>query len=170
MTLRILGAIFVIVGSGGFGFLTAATYRREERAMKHFISAMDYMECELRYRLTPLPELCRSAAAICNGSVNRVLITLADELDAQISPDVNKCIEVAVDNVCDIPSMTKEGFKLLGQTLGHFDLEGQLKGIETARDECKRKLALFMENQETRLRSYQTLALCAGAAIAILFI
>ncbi len=170
MTLRILGAILVIAGCGGFGFLIAASHRREVRAMKQFISALDYMECELKYRLTPLPDLCRCSAAICRGSVKNMLSTLADELDTQISPDVKKCIDATMNMVSDIPSLVIEGFTLLGQTLGHFDLDGQLKGIESVKHECSRKLAAYMENQDTRLRSYQTLGICAGAAIAILFI
>ena len=59
---------------------------------------------------------------------------------------------------------------LLGRWLGRFDLDGQLKGLDAVRQECRRHLEELNNNREVRLRSYQTLGLCAGAAIAILFI
>jgi hypothetical protein len=58
----------------------------------------------------------------------------------------------------------------LGQSLGRFDLNGQLLGIAAVRNTCRSKLQQFEKNKEVRLRSYQTLGLCAGAALAILFI
>ena len=58
----------------------------------------------------------------------------------------------------------------LGRTLGRFDLDGQLIGLENARRDCRRAVDALSENRDNRLRCYQTLGLCAGAALAILFI
>ena len=58
----------------------------------------------------------------------------------------------------------------LGKNLGNFDMAGQLQGLEYARTLCRENLEKLMHNKESRLRSYQTLGLCAGAAIAILFV
>jgi stage III sporulation protein AB len=58
----------------------------------------------------------------------------------------------------------------LGQSLGRFDLEGQLKGIEMTKSETQRILQEYTDNQDSRIRCYQTLSICAGAAVAILFI
>ena len=68
----------------------------------------------------------------------------------------------------DIPRHTLESLQNLGNSLGRFDLSGQLKGLEGVRQECRGKLTRLMGNQEVRLRSYQTLGLCAGAALVIL--
>jgi hypothetical protein len=54
--------------------------------------------------------------------------------------------------------------------LGIFDLPGQLKGLEEAQQVCQRALEQLEKGQAARLRSYQTLALCAGAALTILFL
>ena len=60
--------------------------------------------------------------------------------------------------------------RLLGQTLGRFDLPGQLKGIKAVQESCRRELARLERNRDARLRSYQTLGLCAGAALVILLV
>ena len=70
----------------------------------------------------------------------------------------------------ELPKRVREGFRLLGQNLGRFDLQGQLKGMETVRNYCDLELESLGKNREERMRSYQTLGLCAGAALAILFV
>ena len=170
MNLKWIGAILIIVGCGGFGFSMAAAHRREENTLRQLICALDYMECELQYRLTPLPDLCRQAAGEQKGCIQEVLMNLSGELDAQISPDVERCMQAALSKVEEIPKHTREALTDMGKTLGRFDLSGQLKGLEQVRAICRTNLEALRTNREPRLRSYQTLGLCAGAALAILLV
>ena len=62
----------------------------------------------------------------------------------------------------------KHLFRNLGSSLGRFDLSGQLKGLQSVRGECLRELESLEKNQPERLKSYQTLGMCAGAALVII--
>lgn len=168
--IQLWGAVLVILGCGCIGFLTAASHRNEERCLRQFISALDHMECEIRYDLTPLPELCRRTALVTNGVLHDAFICLASELDNQIAPDVKTCVSAVIQKTKHLPKLTKTALELLGNVLGNFCWEGQLTGIASVRAESKRLLDIHTNNQDARIRSYQTLGLCAGAAIAILFI
>lgn len=170
MNYRWIGALLVVLGCGGFGFSMAAAHRKEEYTLRQLLSALDYMECELQFRLTPLPELCRLAGREAKGSVREVLLTLSRELDMQMAPDVDGCMKAAVIRSGTLPPRIKEILLHMGRSLGRFDLEGQLKGLEAARGTCRRELDALTHNRDSRLRSYQTLGLCAGAALAILLI
>ena len=165
-----IGAALVIIGCGGFGFLMAANHRSAENALRQLTSALDFMECELRYRMTPLPQLCRDAASERTGIIRKVLTLLAMELDAQITPEVSTCMGAALAGVNGMPVSVEKVFCELGKSLGRFDLDGQLKGLEHARRQCRMELDALAVNRDVRLRSYQTLGLCAGAALAILFL
>jgi stage III sporulation protein AB len=77
---------------------------------------------------------------------------------------------VAIDKCTSLPEKTHCCLISLGRTLGKFDLQGQMKGMDTVIAECERELSKLQNNKEERLRSYQTLGLCAGAGLAILFI
>ena len=170
MTIKILGLIFVIASCGGVGFKMAADYRREEIALRQLVRILDFMACELQYRLTPLPILCRQVWVTFPEMPGRVFAELSAELDAQNATDVAQCVDIALNKVKFIPPITYKTIEQLGRSIGKFDLEGQINGIESVRQDCNRNLALLTDNRENRLRSYQTLGLCAGAALAILFV
>lgn len=170
MNYKWIGAVLVMLSCGGFGFSMAAAHKKSERMLRQLIAALNFMECELQYRLTPLPELCRQAGKEGKAAVREVFMYLAAELEQQISPDVSSCMSAALANVQEIPRNIRNLFRELGHSLGHFDLPGQIKGLESVRINCRRELEELEKNRDVRLRSYQTLGLCAGAALAILFI
>lgn len=170
MMVKVFGAILVIAGCGGFGFSLAAAHHREEHSLRKLIAALDLMECELQYRLTPLPDLCMLLVREIGGALGSVFSRLARELEAQISPDVNCCMRAAIAKSETLPKHTEKALIHLGRSLGRFDLDGQVKGLEAVRSECRRALDALCNNKDHRIRSYQTLGLCAGAAIVILFI
>lgn len=170
MAIKWIGAMFVFAACGGFGFQIAAAQRKEMGALRQLIRILDFAECELQYRLTPLPELCRNIAKECSGSLSALFLRLGSELEDQISPNVSSCMQAAIAATDRLPKQTSDVLTLLGESLGKFDLNGQLRGLESVRGECNRRLDALSENQDVRLRSYKTLGLCAGAALVILFI
>ena len=164
-----MGAMLVVAGCASVGFKMAWAYKREEGLLRNLKSGLDFMACELQYRLTPLPDLCRLAGANQKNHVGEIFLRLSRELEQQILPDVEYCMNQALKDG-ELPKRVLEGFRILGKNLGRFDLQGQLKGMEMVRDYCDRELEIMGKNREERLRSYQTLGLCAGAALAILFV
>ena len=168
--IKVLGAILVISGCGGLGIMVAAAHRRESAVLRAFLSALDLLECELEFRCASLPELCKTVGEGSKGLIRQIFLSLGLELDKQLSPDVEKCMHIVLRELPQIPRLTANAFLLLGQSLGRFDLEGQKKGLESVRVECKRILEMHTCDQDKRLRCYQTLGICAGAALAILFV
>lgn len=170
MSIKWIGAMLIIAACGGFGFSLAAAHRKDEQAMRQLISALDYMECELQYHLTALPELCRQAGSQCTGALQKLFIALSQELEDQVTPEVSSCMLAALSRSPELPKRTSTALKCLGRSLGRFDLEGQLRGLESLRQSCRKEMDALEKGREERLRSYQTLGLCAGAALALLFL
>ena len=170
MKIRLLGAALVIFGCGFIGRLLVLSKRDELSTARELILMLDNLACELQYRITPLPELCNIISEQTKGTLKQLFAYFADELNGQISPNVQICMASAIKKTAHIPYLTKKYIILLGETLGHYELEGQLKGIQTVRDECARAVESFSKDLELRMRCYQSLSLCAGAALAILLI
>lgn len=165
--IRLIGACCIVTGCGGFGFAMAAANRREEAELVRMITALEYMSCELSYRMTPLASLCRGAAN--GGLVGKFLTELASELERGNALEVRDCVRAVLDRL-QPPKLLYRHLSELGDTLGRFDLPGQLRGLDAAIRSSGEALRLFREGAQGRRRSWQTLGLCAGAAMAILFV
>lgn len=166
---KIIGAGCIFLGCGSFGFAMAAAHRREEAELRRFLAALEYMSCELSYRLTPLSTLCRGAAENSSGTVGQFLTALAAALERQTSPDAQTCVyEVLVH--LDLTANLRRLFRELGSSLGRFDLPGQLRGLESAIRSAEEALRDHRAGAADLRRSWQTLGLCAGASLAILFL
>lgn len=170
MEVKWIGALLIMGGCGGFGYSMAAAHRREERLLRQLLNLLDCLESQLQYHLTPLPQLCRWAADRGTGLIRAVFQGLALELERQTAPDVAGCMSSALQRIPELPKSIRRICTQLGNTLGLFDLPGQLKGLEAVRHSCQAALTALEQGRDQRLRSYQTLALCAGAALTILFI
>lgn len=170
MSYRWIGAILVVAGCGGFGFSIAASYLQEERRLRELIRALQFMQCELQYRLTPLPELCRQAGQASGGAIREVLEGLASELEWQTAPDAASCMATVLGRSCTLSGRCRRLLNQMGKTLGRFDLEGQLNGLQAVCTACVEASERLQRDRDVRLRSYRTLGLCAGAALAILFL
>jgi stage III sporulation protein AB len=170
MNYKWIGAVLVVIGCGSVGFTAAANHKREEKILIQLLDVLKFMQCELQYRLTPLPELCRQAGQYAKDVLRCVFLTFVKELEAQIAPDPLSCMRAAVACSREVPENVQAVLLQLGQTLGHFDLPGQLQGLQSAQEACRMRLKEMEKSRDERLRGYQTLGLCAGAALVILFI
>lgn len=170
MTGKILGAVMIIFGCSYFGFSLIAGIKLEENSLRQLIAVLDFMQCELQYRMTPLPDLCRAAGKEHKNRIGAFFFRLSEQLETRISPDVSSCVHTALCDVPGLPARSVKALEILGMSMGRFDAQGQIQGIEHVRTFCRSELESMAVDREARLRSYQTLGICTGAALAILFV
>ena len=168
--LKWFGAVLIVAGGGYFGFCMAAAHRLEEDCLRRLIAALDFMQCELQFRMTPLPELCALAGREQGKLMGRFFTQLGEELSFGISPDVGGCVHRVLGGMGPIPTSAHRALTMLGSSLGRFDVDGQVLGLESVRAFCRNQLEQLAVDRDARLRGYQTLGLCAGAALAILLV
>ena len=170
MSFKWIGAVLVIISCGGCGFSIAAAYKTEEKMYQTLIRTLQYMNCELQYKLTPLPELCGQAGREVNGTIGKIFLNLSRELQSQLSPDAASCMRKVLNGENDLPHTIRKILLETGSVLGRFDLTGQVQGLESMKVICENALEKLKSHRDERLRGYQTLGLCAGAALVIIFI
>ena len=170
MSYKWIGAILIVAGCVGTGLSTVVTHKREEGFLKQLQNLLEFMECELQYRLTPLPQLCRMCAKEVTGVLNTVLMNLSRELEWQAAADVTGCMAAALRRSSELSPRMRRLLMALGQTLGRFDLPGQLAGLESLKASCASELKRMQLRSETDVKSSRTVWFCAGIALVILFL
>lgn len=169
MMIRLVGAVLLVSGCGSFGFAMGLHYRREIRMLRQLLAALQEMEWELKYRLTPLPELCSTGAAATEGKLRELFQRLREALEAGEFSEISGCMNGLVQAM-EISPKCAGCLRELGSSLGRYDLEGQLQGLRSVQERCRGFLEELESHRSERMRSYQTLWLCAGGALAILLV
>lgn len=170
MTIRILGALLIVSGCTGVGYAMSYCFRREEQAMEDLVKCLEWMVCEMNYRMPPLAALFLDAANMSKGTLSQTMERFAVELQQQVSPNPAICMYTAIAAVPTLPERVSAHLQTLATNLGYFDLEGQLDRLEAAVSMCRQDLHRMSSGKEIRMRNYQTLGLCAGVALVIIFI
>lgn len=170
MYLKWFGALLILAGCGGCGVSMASEHRRREKLLNQLIRALGLLESELQYRLTPLPQLCRMAEKECSQSLRAVFRELGNALAGNETADVASCMDAVLQKNPDLPGKLRRHLSYLGRSLGRFDLPGQIQGLKAVSAACERELSGIRNNAQIHRRSCQTLALCAAAALIILFV
>ena len=169
MIIRILGAVLLITGCGSFGFLMGIHYRKEIQMLRLLLTSLQEMEWELKYHLSPLSVLCGIGANASKGVLREVFCELQYQLESGMCSEISGCMNGIIQKN-DISFRCRKCLKELGRSLGRYDLEGQLQGLASVYDQAKTYLEELDMHRAERVRSYQTLALCAGTALAILLV
>ena len=170
MIYKVLGASMIIISCAFLGFGSAAGYSREVGILQTLRSAIRYMKNELTCRAVPLPSLCRSAAQASNGVVREFMQNLASELEAQICTNPLQCTLCALSRTKGTPLSMQDAIRMLGKTIGVFDLQGQLDGFDEICIYLDELILKRSTQMDARIRSYRTVGVCAGIALAIILI
>lgn len=165
-----MGAFLILGCSLYFGFHFSNCLSQEILCLRKLICAIDFMACELQYKLTPLPELCRQTAGECTGRLRYIFNAFADELDNQISPNVKLCMNCVLAKQTNLPKSSRKCLEHFAASMGRFDLTGQIKALEAVREMSRKQLEALEIGKESRIRIYKTLGICTGAAVVILLV
>ena len=80
MQLKAIGTFFIIAASWGFGHILCLKYASEMKTLSQLLSVLEFMKCELTYKMAPLSQLCRDASGEATGELKRFLLELKKRL------------------------------------------------------------------------------------------
>ena len=167
MVQKLIGAGCVFVACGAAGFGVAASVKKEEKLLLQTKRLLEKMESELSCRVTSLPELCLCVVG-CGSELEQLYGDVSRLLQLKQFPDASCCMEQGLRLQKYLPKSVAKIHRMLGETMGRYDLPGQLDELSAVKEACLDELNSLRQNMSQKVRSYRTLGLCAGAALAIL--
>lgn len=170
MLIKIYGAIITFGICTVIGFQSSFRYLNQIRLYKDLLCFLDDMTCELQFKRPALPELCKNICQKQMSPISNVFRMLSITLEQQHASTVSGCMKLVLDKSNDLPLHVAELLQMLGDTLGRFDLDGQLVGIASVKRECNYRLETLLKEKPEHIRLTRTLAFCTGAGLIILFI
>ena len=143
------------------GLGLARTVRRQQAQTLAFIDAVLRIRHELQYRLTPLPDVFLALQESREAAVAAFFSGLACSLSA-----ADTC---PVGYAC-IPAGVRTALMSLFDTLGKYDLDGNLQALDLALRRLREEARQLQGSAAARCKTYVTLGVCTGLAVAVILI
>lgn len=170
MIIKLIGAMLVLCGCSVFGIMSASSYRKEIKILGSFIDLINGIECDLQYKANKLQDVFEDLADSVPSPMSDFCRILSAEFNSQVQPRVPDCVYAALAKCRNIPKSTQCYIVKLGLTLGRYDLNGQLLELCALKKATELAIEKLSFQLDTKTRNMRTFAICAGAAIVILFI
>lgn len=168
--LKLIGAILVIGGAGGFGISKGCLFLRQMRQLRDFSAALEILKCEMNYTLLPPGKLCEVTARRSRGVCAQFFLNFATFL--QSGAPRTRAASRAMDEtrgLC-LPSDAKLALLELFETVGRYDLDGENRLLQLTMHRLNAALARTESEKRPLVRSYAALGISVGVALTILMV
>ena len=170
--LKLIGLSLILTASSAMGLGLARTVRRQQAQTLAFIDAVLRIRHELQYRLTPLPDVFLALQESREAAVAAFFSGLAGSLSAADTCTVGYACRQALrrtEGLC-IPAGVRTTLMSLFDTLGKYDLDGNLQALDLALGRLREEARQLQGSAAARCKTYVTLGVCTGLAVAVILI
>ena len=169
--LKLLGGVLLAGGAAAMGYSASAWLARRVRTLRAMLGALELMEREISFRLTPMDRLLDRLArgtpppagtffACCRDGLER----LGERTLAEIWREALEQTPLGL-GAGELATLAE-----LGELLGRYDAEGQREALSNARLRLEQDLRLAEEEREKKGRVCRALGLTAGAFLVIVLL
>jgi stage III sporulation protein AB len=167
-----IGALCIIAATTSGGFMWAKQYSERPRQLRQLKSALQALEAEIMYGLTPLGQACEHLAEQIPEPLKGFFQSFAAKL-SEGSGSVQKAWDETIVEIWPRTAFGKgerEVMKQFGATLGQHDRDHQQKQIRLALTHLQREETEAKDEQHRNEKMIKSLGLLAGLLLALLLI
>lgn len=169
--IRCVGFIFIIIGATATGFGIAFSVQRQCIFYRQLIGVLEFMKAEIEFRLTPLGEIY---AQIGEGEAHFLrgifLKMKAAQLQSPGRPAGVTMRRILQNCGTNIPKEGKCILMELFDVLGRQDVMAQIRALDYAEKRTQMALETIEKEKTNRCRTYRTIGICAGLALAVILV
>lgn len=170
MTVRLIGAGILCLGSVYIGFSAADAIRKTLKDLQQLKLALEMMHCEVSFALTPLGTLCEILSNSCTGDVSRFFRRVQGKLTQSYCEPKQWITQEVNGSLRRLPAQVRDATTELMGSFGRFGAPEQLRLIELTTQKVDAAISELEAERSQRCKCYRTLGICTGLAVAILVI
>lgn len=170
--LKLAGALLLMAGASCLGFGAAGQLKARVSCLMALCAALEQMERELTFRLTPMPELMGKLAKTAQAPADLFFARCREEMGRLGERSFGQLWRAALEEETELilEPTERQILASLGDVLGRYDAEGQRLALRTAGTELGECLRRAREERDRLGRVYATLGLGAGAMLVIILL
>lgn len=176
MSICVLFNAVIFLLCSAAGYMHAYDYHCRTVNLQSFLYAMKYLEDEVIYKKTPLPEAVKTLGyGKCSNGARLLFQAVAEDFDEKASFGAKKSFEESwCTNIKEMSEKTAlmpqdtEILEEIGKMLGGSDYLGQKSIFERSGEQLSQLVNEAKEAENTKGKMYKGLGMAAGLLIAVL--
>jgi stage III sporulation protein AB len=169
--IKFLGAVLILGAAAMFGFVQALHYARRPKQIRQMIGALQRMETEIVYALTPLPEAMLTLSKQRAEPLSSLFRITSERLRDTLVTSTREIWQQTVREVWKRSSMKQPEQEIalqLGNVLGITDRSDQIKHLRLAVSQLQAEEQESRDEQKRYETMWKSLGVLIGALIVIL--
>lgn len=171
--LKLIGAILLVMGTGTVGLVIARNFSLRPQQIRHLKSALQMLETEVLFGLTPLPLGLQRVGRKVADPVNKLFLITGENLIRGEGFTAGEAWELALKELEQESALLPEDLDILlyfGQSLGGSDKEEQHKNFKLVQEHLKNAENKAEELKIKNTKIWQYLGFSFGGVIAIILL
>lgn len=167
----LIGAIFILSSFTLMGWYQASQLSSRPTQIRFTIQALQRLETEIVYGLTPLPNALHSISRQIKEPIGALFARIASELEESVGSTAAEVWRSVTQQHWAHTSMRtaeKEIFLHLGTTMGISDRDDQIKHLRLAMKQLQAEEEAARDEARRLGQMWKSIGLLAGALIVIL--
>lgn len=170
--IRWMGALLIVAATTWVGFAWAKHYSERPRQLRQLKVALQALEAEIMYGLTPLDEACQHLADQFSEPLHDFFYQFSKYLQKG-AISASEAWEASLDEIWEQTSLRsgeREVLKQFGITLGQHDRDHQQKQIRLALTHLEREEVEAKDAQQRYEKMIKSLGFLSGLLLVILLL
>jgi stage III sporulation protein AB len=167
---KLIGAVLILFAGTMIGFYQALQLSRRPRQIRQLIQALQRLETEISYGLTPLPAALLTISRQISLPLSQIFLLAGEQLTSfgrTTEESWRYAINIGWLDTA-MQASEKEVFQQLGLTLGLTDREDQIKHLRLTVSQLQAEEMTAWEEQKRYEKMWKSLGLLSAALVVIL--
>jgi len=167
--MKLLGALIIIISSTTIGFIVAGQYLLRPKQLRELQTALQMLETEISYGVTPLPDAFAKLATSLSAPISTIFQVAQEELDSGVIAE--EAWQRAVADTYNQTALISEDIEVLldfGYNLGQTSIDDQVKYMNLAQHKLDSLYQKASTEKEEKVKLWRYLGVLVGMFLAIL--
>lgn len=171
LVLKLGISILIIIVTSYIGFLKSNKVRDREYILREMVTFLGFVENEIKYMMTILPNAYESARQKLNTDLKSAIGKIVvDMLSFENTEFANQSIVENISSVQGLSDYDKNVFISTLKNLGSSDVDGQINIIENSKSILENQIVEASEYKLKNSKMYKTMGVITGIMLVIIFI
>lgn len=170
---KIFGLLLILGGATGIGVLYGEMMRNRIEQLKDIYKSVLFMENEISYLYTPLPEVFELLGNKASEPFKSIYSRISELLVKREVDEVSIAFQKAINENRDKLYLNDEDIKLIKdfmKNIGEGDVEREVSIMKYTKEVIRKKIEDVEKDNYIKIKLYRTMGFSIGAVIAIIFI